>query len=99
MASIIDDTLHVLIKNHHLMAEELHRMSAAIDHLRASLQEQERQSCAVVCLQAAAQGLLACRRAQVLRAAKASEEQAAVRLQAAVRVPHSGKLANHSWLV
>ena len=73
-------------------------MSTLLDRLKALLKaKEERERLAVVRLQAAARGLLACRRVQSLRGEKrlavisrsitwpSSEEQAAVRLQAAGR--------------
>ena len=63
----------------------LAEMTAQLDRLRVRLEKEDRERRAAVRLQAAARGLLARRRAQALRATKASKEQATVRLQAAVR--------------
>jgi len=53
--------------------------------LHQAKDKEEHECQAAVCLQAAAQGLLARRRAQAFHATKASKEKAAVRLQATVR--------------
>jgi hypothetical protein len=66
----------------------LDEVSTLLDRLRARLEakdKEDRERRAAVRLQAAVRGLLARRRAQALRATKASKEQSTVRLQAAGR--------------
>jgi hypothetical protein len=70
---------------HHHTSELLDSMLALLRQLADQIERMDRRRRAAARIQAAARGLLARRRAHVLCAAKASEEQAAVRLQAAVR--------------